>query len=188
MIRPRLAVAAAAVLAATACGAPAPPGELVPALRTQLTQVDQTITAEDYTQARDDLDALAAQTATARDEGRITPDQADRLLAAITRVTVNLPEPASPTPATQPAPPSRSTTKTGDPRHTPQNADPSRQGDTQDRGEQEGNGEENGRTGEDGKGEEKGSDKEKDNSNGKGKDAEGATNENSSGPDDGHGN
>src|SRR5215211_1793186 len=79
----RRQVAAAAVLAATACGAPAPPGELVPALRTELTQVDQAIIAEDYTQARDDLDAIAAQTATARDEGRITPHQADRILAAI---------------------------------------------------------------------------------------------------------
>src|SRR5215212_2891464 len=118
MIRPRLVVAAAAVLAATACGAPAPPGELVPALRTQLTQVDQAITAEDYTQARDDLDALAAQTATARDEGRITPDQADRILAAITRLAANLPEPASPTPATPPAPPSEPTTNTADRRGT----------------------------------------------------------------------
>src|SRR4051794_23821805 len=149
MIRPRLAVAAAAVLAATACGAPAPPGELVPTLRTQLTQVDQAITAGDYTQARDDLDALAAQTATARDEGRITPDQADRILAAITPLAANLPEPASPTPATPPAPPSEPTTNTGDRRDTPQSTDPSRQGDTQDRGEQEGNSDENGRTGED---------------------------------------
>ena len=73
MIRPRLVVAAAAVFAATACGAPAPPGELVPALRTQLTQVDQAIIAEDYTQARDDLDALAAQTATARDRAGSPP-------------------------------------------------------------------------------------------------------------------
>src|SRR3954465_1763867 len=128
MIRPRLAVAAAAALAATAggppappCGAPAPPGELGPALRTQLTQVDQTITAGDYTQARDDLDALAAQTATARDEGRITPDQADRILAPITRLRANPPEPASPTPATRPAPPSEPTTNTGDRRDTLQN-------------------------------------------------------------------
>jgi hypothetical protein len=188
MIRPRLVVAAAAVLAATACGAPAPPGELVPALRTQLTQVDQAIIAEDYTQARDDLDALAAQTATARDESRITPDQADRILAAITRLAANLPEPASPTPATPPAPPSEPITNTGDRRDTPQSTDPSPEGDTQGRGEQEGNGEENGRTGEEGKREEKGTDKEKGNSNGKGKNAEGATNENSSGPDDGHGN
>src|SRR3954451_6592734 len=188
MIRPRLVVAAAAVLAATACGAPAPPGELVPALRTQLTQVDQAITAGDYTQARDDLDALAAQTATARDEGRITTDQADRILAAIPRVAANLPEPASPTPATQPAPPSEPTTNTGDRRDTLQNTDPSPEGDTRGRSEQEGNGEENGRTEEEGKGEEKGNEKEKGNSNGKGKDAEGATNENSGGPDDGHGN
>jgi hypothetical protein len=76
-----------------ACGAAMPPGELVPTLRRQLTQVDQALAAGDYPQARDALDTLAEQTATARDEGRITPDQADRILTAMTRVAANLPEP-----------------------------------------------------------------------------------------------
>jgi len=100
MIRPRLALTGAAVLIATttACGAATPPGELVPTLRTQLTQVEQALAAGDYPQARDALDTLDEQTATARDEGRITPDQADRILTAITRVAANLPEPTPPAP------------------------------------------------------------------------------------------
>jgi hypothetical protein len=182
MIRPRFAVAAAAVLAATACGAAPPPGELVPTLRTQLVQVDQALTAGDSPRARDALDILAAKTATARDEGRITPEQADRILTAITRVAANLPEPTSPAPATPPAPPSQPAANTGDRRDSPQNTDPSREGDTEGRGQQEGNGEENAGTGEESKGEEKGKGAEKS------KEPEHTFNENSAGPDAGNGN
>jgi hypothetical protein len=131
MIRPRLALAAAAVLAATACGATPPPGELAPTLRTQLAQVDQALTAGDSPRARDALNTLAAQTATARDEGRITPDQADRILTAISRVAANLPEPTSPAQATPPAPPRPPPANTIDRRDSPQNTDPSRERDTQ---------------------------------------------------------
>jgi hypothetical protein len=185
MIRPRLALAAAAVLiaASTGCGAATPAGELDPTLRTQLTQVDQALAAGDYPQARDDLDTLAEQTATARDKGRISAEQADRILTAITRVTANLPEPTAPTPARPPALPSESARNTGErPDILPQATDTSPGNDTQGGGEQQGNGEENGKSEEKGESENKGKSEEK------GKETERGGGENSGGPDDGHGN
>jgi hypothetical protein len=106
----------------------------------------------------------------------ITPEQADRILTAITRVAANLPEPTSPAPATPPAPPSQPAANTGDRRDSTQNTDPSREGDTEGRGQQEGNGEENAGTAEESKGEEKS------------KEPEHTFNENSAGPDAGNGN
>ena len=87
MIRPRLALAAAAVLiaASTGCGAATPAGELDPTLRTQLTQVDQALAAGDYPQARDDLDTLAEQTATARDKA--LPTAASVVIPCINRIS-----------------------------------------------------------------------------------------------------
>jgi hypothetical protein len=190
MIRPRLALAAAAVLiaASTGCGAATPAGELDPTLRTQLTQVDQALAAGDYPQARDDLDTLAEQTATARDKGRISAGQADRILTAITRVTANLPDPTAPAPARPPAPPGESARNTGERPDIPQDTDTSPGSDTQGGGEQQGNGEESGRGGENGKSEEKGESENKGKSEEKGKEAERGGGENSGGPDDGHGN
>jgi ribosomal protein S20 len=184
MIRPRLALAAAAVLiaASTGCGAATPAGELDPTLRTQLTQVDQALAAGDYPQARDDLDTLAEQTATARDKGRISAEQADRILTAITRVTANLPEPTAPTPARPPALPSESARNTGERPDIPQATDTSPGNDTQGGGEQQGNGEENGKSEEKGESENKGKSEEK------GKETERGGGENSGGPDDGRGN
>ena len=111
MIRPRLALAAVAVLVAAAagCGAATPAGELDPTLRTQLTQVDQALAAGDYPQARDALDTLGEQTATARDDGWISSQQADRILTAVSRVAADLPDPT--------------TTTTPPPGHLPRRAD-----------------------------------------------------------------
>jgi hypothetical protein len=190
MIRPRFALAAAAVLIAgtTGCGAATPPGELDPTLRTQLTQVDQALGAGNYPQAHDALDTLAEQTAAARDDGRISSEQADRILTAITRVAANLPEPTAPAPATPPAPPSESTQNTAERPDIPQDADASRGSDKQGGGEQQGNGEENGKGQENGKSEEKGESQNKGKSEDKGEEAGRGGGENSGGPDDGHGN
>jgi hypothetical protein len=183
VIRPRLALAAAAVLIAaiTGCGAATPAGELDPTLRAQLTQVDQALAAGNYPQARDGLDTLAEQTATARDDGRISSQQADRILTAITRVAGNLPEATAPGPATPPAPPSESAQNTGERPDIPQDTDASPGSDPPGGGEQQGNGEENGKSEQKGESENKGKSQEK------GKKAERGGGVNSGGPDDGHG-
>jgi hypothetical protein len=186
MIRPRLALAAAVLIAITACGAATPPGELDPTLRTQLAQVDQALAAGDYPQARENLNTLAAHTATARNEGRITPDQADGILTAIARVAANLPEPTSPAPATAPAQPSQPTATTFDRQNSPENTDTSPEGDTQNSVEQNGNGQQNRGAGENNKGEKKGNGAEKDNGEkSKAPETEGTGNENNGGPDPG---
>ena len=186
MIRPRLALAAVAVLVAGAagCGAATPAGELDPTLRTQLTQVDQALAAGDYSQARDALDTLGEQTATARDDGRISSQQADRILSAVSRVAADLPDPTTtPALARPPALPGGSGRNTGERPDVPEDIDASRVGDTPGGGEQQGNGEENGKAEENGKREEKGESENKGKSEEKGKEAERGGGETSGGPD-----
>lgn len=109
-VRPAAATVLLAILVVTAgCAASTAPGELVPGLRTQLAQVDRALAARDYAEARDELDTLVELTSAARDDGRITPEQADRILAAVTRLAAELPEPTArpaPSRATSAPPPS----------------------------------------------------------------------------------
>ncbi|HVM15880.1 MAG TPA: hypothetical protein VM287_16320, partial [Egibacteraceae bacterium] len=91
-------MAAVLLAVSVACGTQVPAGTSVPELRTQLSAVDGAVVAEDYAQAREALDALARTTADARDTGRLTPEQADRILAAVARLAADLP-------AAEPAPP-----------------------------------------------------------------------------------
>jgi hypothetical protein len=93
MTRARIVLAAAAGLLAamTGCGSATPPGEAVPGLRTQLSRVDAALADREYTQARRALDALTRETAAARDAGRLTDEQANRILAAAARLAADLP-------------------------------------------------------------------------------------------------
>lgn len=76
----------------TACGGTTPASESVPALADQLAEVDAAIAEEDYSAAREAVGALVATTAKARVAGDLTSEQADRVLAAATRVLEELPE------------------------------------------------------------------------------------------------
>lgn len=76
----------------TACGGTTPASESVPALADHLAEVDAAIAEEDYSAAREAVDALVATTAKARVAGDLTSEQADRVLAAATRVLEELPE------------------------------------------------------------------------------------------------
>jgi hypothetical protein len=91
------AAAAALLVVSAGCGGPAPAGEAVPALRTHLSHVDAALADGKYAAARTALDALTRETITARAAGRLTPEQADRILAAAARLTADLPTPP-PTP------------------------------------------------------------------------------------------
>jgi hypothetical protein len=92
-----LTVAAALLAGAAGCGTAAAPGEVVPALRTQLSRVDAALADHKYADARNALDALTRETAAARNAGRLTAEQTDRIVAAAARLAADLPPP-SPTP------------------------------------------------------------------------------------------
>jgi hypothetical protein len=79
MSRLAVALAAAILIAIASCGSTAPPGELAPALRTQLAQIDDALANQDYARARQSLDGLVEQTTQARNSNRITVEQADRV-------------------------------------------------------------------------------------------------------------
>lgn len=144
--RVRLAAATvlvAIVVATAGCGASTPPGELVPVLRTQLARVDRALAARDYAEAREDLDALVEQTSEARRDGRLSPEQADRIVAAITRLAADLPEPPTSVPSrATPAPPS-STGDRGSPSTGAGPGSDQRTGTEQPTGEQDRTGPEN---------------------------------------------
>ena len=96
---------AGVLLATTACAGPTPAGESVPALRDRLDRVDAALADADYGQARRDLAALTAQAQQAEDAGRLTTEQADRIVAAAARLVAGLPAPApAPSTSTPPAP------------------------------------------------------------------------------------
>lgn len=104
-----LAAAAALLVVLAGCGSEVPPGEAVPELRQELSLVDDAVVAGDYGQAREALDALARATVGARESGQLTAEQADPVLAAIARLTADLPGAtppvAEPAPTTREAPP-----------------------------------------------------------------------------------
>jgi hypothetical protein len=101
MTRPWTAlIAAAVIVAAAACGTVPPPGQAVPALRSHLSSVNTALANNDASGARRALDALTRETSTARDAGRLTPEQADRILAAAARLAADLPPDESGPPTT----------------------------------------------------------------------------------------
>jgi len=96
-------VALAAVLLA-GCGAADPSVELSP-LSARLAQIDQSLAAQRFEQARRDLAALATATKAARADGELSATRADAILDAIIALRATLPVPApaaTPTPTSQP--------------------------------------------------------------------------------------
>jgi hypothetical protein len=88
------ALVLAGVLAASGgCGQATPPGKTVPGLRTHLERIDRALAEQRYGAARSSLEALVRTTIEARATGRLSPEQADRILAAATRLTADLPMP-----------------------------------------------------------------------------------------------
>ena len=83
------------------------PGDAVPALRAAVHTVDAALAGHDVERARRALERLVALTSRAREDGRISATQADRVLAAVARLVTALPDPgsvASPTPSLTPSP------------------------------------------------------------------------------------
>lgn len=118
MTRSRLTLAvAAALLAATAgCGTDTPPGTAVPALREHLSRVDAALQAREFAEARDALAELTRETEAARTAGRLTPEEADRIVAAASRLSAGLPEEApEPAPTTTVTVPERPVEETTTP-------------------------------------------------------------------------
>lgn len=88
-------------LALTACGDQPSAGEAVPGLNRSLAQVDAALADERYRVARRALDQLTSRAVEARRSGRLSPDQADQIIAAVTGLERELPLPL-PVPATEP--------------------------------------------------------------------------------------
>lgn len=86
-------LATAAALAVSACGSQPAAGEAAPAVRAALTRLDDAVADERYRKARAALRELVQATIEARRTGQLTPEQADRILAAATRVGASLPKP-----------------------------------------------------------------------------------------------
>jgi hypothetical protein len=98
----RLAFALATVLLLGGCGDPEPtPAEAVPALGAQLATIDGLIADSQWRRARAALRALVAATEEARAAGDLDPAEADRVIAAVTRMLSALP---TPPPAVTPSP------------------------------------------------------------------------------------
>jgi hypothetical protein len=110
------ALAAALLAAAVACGSITPAGDSIPALRTQLSRVDAALADRHYTDARRALDVLTRETVAARAAGRLSAEQADRILAAAARLAADLPAqaPAPQTSAPRPSTTSKPPERTGD--------------------------------------------------------------------------
>lgn len=98
----------------TGCGAADPEIELSP-LSARLAQIDQSLAAQRFEQARRDLTALAAAVKGARSDGELSATRSDEILDAIVALRASLPAPtpaASPTPTPTPTP-TRPTGTTG---------------------------------------------------------------------------
>jgi len=91
---PRLAglVLAAALPVLTSCGgSDAAPVEQVPVLGDRLAKVDEAVEAGDYPKVRAAVRELVAEVAEAQVDGKLTDDQATRIVAAARSVLANLP-------------------------------------------------------------------------------------------------
>jgi hypothetical protein len=104
------AVAITAVLA-TGCGETSP-DEAAPELARQLAQVDRAVTTGDAARIRERVESLESATETARDAGRLTDEQADRILSAADALLDQLPGQATSPAPSPPASPSPSITPT----------------------------------------------------------------------------
>lgn len=95
--RPRLVLAGLllGVLVLTGCGAADPVAESP--FATRLAQIDRSLAARHFVQARSDLSSLAAETRAARDAGDLGRASAEAILRAIAGLKATLPA-ATPTP------------------------------------------------------------------------------------------
>ena len=107
------AAAVACLLALTSCGSDAP-GEQAPELAQELAAIDDALAQEEYAEAQEHLANLVDAAEDARDAGELDDGDADRVLAAATRLLAALPgapEETEPTPEATPEPsPSESAT------------------------------------------------------------------------------
>jgi hypothetical protein len=109
----RLAALAVTAMVAAGCGGETAPTESAPELAEQLERVDQAVVAGDDARIRNRVESLMAATESARDDGRLDDEQADRILAAGEAMLARLP---AEEPAPEPSPPSSSpTTETPEP-------------------------------------------------------------------------
>jgi hypothetical protein len=136
---------AGAVLVTTAgCGAePEPvPADSVPTLAVTLESVDSLIAEGRWARARAQLRSLIADANAAREAGELSPEEADRIVAAATRLLGVLPTP----------------TPTASPTAVPSPGGAEGKGDRGDRGDEKDDDEDRGKGGDKGKGGGKGDD------------------------------
>ena len=93
-----VAALAITALLAAGCGE-TPPTEAAPELTRQLARVARAVTTGDDTQIRDRVESLESATKAARDDGRLTDVQADRILAAAEALLDKLQPEPTPTPS-----------------------------------------------------------------------------------------
>ncbi len=86
-------ISLAAVLL-TGCGTADSTADVSP-LSARLAQIDQSLAAKRFEQARRDLAALAAATKASRDAGELSTSRADTILDAIVALRTTLPAPAT---------------------------------------------------------------------------------------------
>ena len=143
----RLAALALMAVVTAGCGGESAPADAAPELAAQLERVDRAVVAGDEVRIRQRVEALVEATESARGEGRLDDEQANRILAAAEAMLAQLPvEAPAPEP---PSPPTSSpTTETPEP---PQE-DEDDEGDEGDEGDNSGPGHGND---EDGHGKEK---------------------------------
>ena len=99
---PRLLLGVLLVLGVLAgCGQHRTAGQASPQVKSALTQVETALAAHQYSVARRGLNSLIQHTLTARRSGTLSAEQADRILAAASRVRADLPR-ATPTPSASP--------------------------------------------------------------------------------------
>lgn len=183
----RVRIAAPAILVAAlalgACGSDVPAGDQVPALAQRLEQVDAAVRTGDLARARVALRALVNDTAQAKVAGRLSDEEADRILDAAAQVLAALPGAATPAPS-EPAIPQL----TGNPFATPSGSATSSPRSGESNGDDESKDEDERKREKDKeKSEDKNDDKKKDED--KNKEGNGGNGSSSgNGPDDGHGN
>jgi hypothetical protein len=110
----RLTTLAVTAMVAAGCGSDTAPADAVPELADRLEQVDTAVATGDEARIRQRVEALVAATESARDEGSLDDEDAERILAAADAMLARLPaEEPAPEP---PSPPTSSpTTETPEP-------------------------------------------------------------------------
>jgi hypothetical protein len=104
----RLATLAVTAMVAAGCGSDTTPADSVPELADRLERVDSAVATGDEARIRQRVEALVAATESARDEGSLDDEDAERILAAADAMLARLPaEEPAPEP---PSPPTSSPT------------------------------------------------------------------------------